>query len=171
MADIDVFGYLGGEDDFSSTFPLPFRVLFLTVSGRRHEGGRVAWLTHPRPPQFATVAGFATNLHLLAYLGIDTSLVLDIRLDDYRGSHRTQSGQLAPFVHPSRLFPPIYGLALCGLAWTTLGWFVFAKITGGVPEEMVRWRGIPAFTAIAVGIATVAPWNVLYRKERMMFLK
>lgn len=117
------------------------------------------------------MAGFATNLHLLAYLGIDTSLVLDIRLDDYRGSHRAPSSAPAPFVHPSRLFPPIYSLAFCGLAWTTVNWIVFARITGGVPEEMVKWRGIPAFTAIAVGIATVAPWNFLYRKERMMFLR
>ncbi|KAK4702935.1 hypothetical protein P7C70_g3281, partial [Phenoliferia sp. Uapishka_3] len=170
MSDIDTIG--NSLNDFSSTFPLPFRVLFLTVSIPKSSSRAACWLlTSFVSPQFATVGGFATNLHLLAYLGIDTSLVLDIRLDDYRGSHRAPSATPAPFVHPSRLFPPIYSLAFCGLAWTTASWLVFARITGGVPEEMVKWRAIPAVTAIAVGLAAIAPFNVLHRKERMMFLR
>ncbi|KAM0751604.1 EXS-domain-containing protein [Meredithblackwellia eburnea MCA 4105] len=150
--DIDVQGT--AAYDFSSTFPLPFRVQFLT---------------------FATIAGFATNLHLLAFLGIDTSLVLDVRLEDYRPSQRSNLQQTsslpAPYVHPSRLYPPIYSLAFLGLAWTTFGWLVFSKITGGIPEEMVRWRAIPALSAIVCFVAAVVPFNILFRKERMMLLR
>lgn len=164
MADIDA-----GPSawDFSSSYPLPFRVLFLS---------------------FSTLLGFATNLHILAYLGIDTSLVLDIRLDDYRsasasigpsgsggggggGSGGGGGRNTAPFVHPSRLYPPLYALSALGFVWVCLGWLVFMKITGGDPEQMVLWRGVPMFTAIVVGAAAVAPLNVLYRKERMMFLR
>lgn len=157
--DIDSPPVFSSAYDFSSRYPLPFRVLFLS---------------------FATLLGFATNLHLLAFLGIDTSLVLDIRLDDYRGisnsgntgpSHLLPRAGPSPFVHPSRLYPPVYALAVLGLAWTAMGWLVFSAITGGEPELMVQWRGVPAFVAVAVGVATVAPWNVLYKRERMMFLR
>lgn len=77
----------------------------------------------------------------------------------------------APFVHPTKLYPPLYTLAALGLAWTAFGWFVFSKVTKGVPEEMVKWRIIPALVAVVCGVATVAPWNVLHRKERFMFLR
>lgn len=159
---MDIDAQLSGYD-FSSTFPLPFRVLFLS---------------------FSTLFAFATNLHLLAYLGIDTSLVLDIRLDDYRSTSTTSTSNnnnnnnnnnnsrtQTPFVHPSRLYPPIYGLAIVGLGWTAVGWMLFSWVTAGDPVQMVRWRGIPAFVALVVGGAAVAPINTLYRKERFMFLR
>ena len=136
---------------FGLSYPLPFRVLFLS---------------------FSTLFGFATNLHLLSHLGIDTAHVLDIRLDDYRnlGSSSLLPRAPAPFVHPSRLYPPLYALSALGIAWTTFGWMVFAQITGGDPEQMSNWRAVPAFVALVVGAAAVAPWNALYRRERMMFL-
>lgn len=154
MADIDAVGVDTGWD-FGSRFPLPFRVLFLSC---------------------ATLFGFATNLHLLAFLGIDTSLVLDIRLDDFRpGGTSTAASHLprsaAPFVHPSRLYPPLYALSTLGAAWTLLGWSVFLKITDGDPQEMVQWRVVPAFVALVVGATALAPWNILFRKQRMMFLR
>ncbi|KAK4058143.1 protein-ER retention protein [Microbotryomycetes sp. JL221] len=150
--------------------------------------------------KFATLLGWATNLHLLAYLGIDTSLVLDIRLDDYLGaasallpmtSSQAIAGQTttaasaaagvagagavraqaAPFVHPSRLYPPLYVLAAIGFLWTTVSWAVFMKLTSGDVVEMVKWRGVPTFSAFAVGAVALMPFNVLYKKERMMFLR
>ena len=138
-------------ESFGQSWPIPFRVLWLS---------------------FMTLVGFATNLHLLAFLGIDTSLVLDIRLDSGVGapvSHLPRAA--APFVHPSRLYPPLYSLAALGLAWTAIGWSVFMKLTGGDPIEMVRWRGVPAFVALMVGAVSIAPVNIMYRKQRFMFLR
>lgn len=157
MADIDT---VTSARDFGSSYPLPFRVLFLSS---------------------ATLLGFATNLHLLAYLGIDTSLVLDIRLDDWRGTSTAtttttapnvaNSRQPSPFVHPSRLYPPLYTLAGLAMVWIALGWLAFMKVTGGDPQIMVQWRALPIVTAGAVGLAAVIPLNVLYKRERMMFLR
>ncbi|KAK4054740.1 protein-ER retention protein [Microbotryomycetes sp. JL201] len=175
VAEIDV---VGAGWDFASRFPLPFRIQVL---------------------QFALLLGWATNLHLLAFLGIDTSLVLDIRLDDYRGiassllptSNAIQSGtssagaaaaaaagvagattrSQAPFVHPSRLYPPLYILAGLGFLWTTVSWAVFMRLTGGDAVEMVKWRGVPAFSAFAVGTVALMPMNILFKKERMMFIR
>lgn len=138
--------------DFSGRYPLPFRVLFLS---------------------FTTVLGFATNLHLLAALGIDTALVLDIRVDSDRPqSHPSsvRSPVVGPLAHPARLYPPIYGLAGLGLAWTVLGWWMFLFVTGGDPASMVRWRVFPVLTALAVGAGAVCPWRMLYKRERMMYL-
>lgn len=134
---------------FSSRYPIPFRVLFLS---------------------FATLLGFATNLHILAYLGIDTAFVLDIRSTS-SGSLGTRNQSPAAYLHPSRLYPPIYHLSLLGLLWTTVGWVLFAKLTGGDPQQMVEWRSVPAFVVFVAGLALIVPWNALYRRERMMFLR
>ncbi|SCV68909.1 BQ2448_1030 [Microbotryum intermedium] len=153
MADIDTGIVVGSPSSihFGAQYPLPFRVLFLTCS---------------------TVFAFATNLHLLAFLGIDTALVLDVRLDDYTRVNTSHPPRAvtAPFAHPSRLYPPIYGLAAVGMLWTLLGWSVFLKLSGGLVDQMVKWRAVPAITAVVVALATVCPWNVLYRKERLMFV-
>lgn len=135
---------------FGSSYPLPFRVLALS---------------------FASLFLFASNLHTLAYLGVDTAEVLDVRVHSGRVSSLPTRNAASPFVHPSKLYPPLYGLAAAGFAWTALGWFVFGTITGGEVEQMVRWRAVPGVVMLVVGAAVVGPWDVLYRKERYMFLR
>ncbi|GAA5895545.1 hypothetical protein JCM5296_006793 [Sporobolomyces johnsonii] len=147
--------------EFGTRYPLPFRILFLS---------------------FLTVLGFATNLHLLAALGIDTASILDVRLEPpshlpITSSTRERDRTSGPassahpvLVHPRKLYPPLYSLALLGLAWTAAGWALFRKMTGGLEDAMLRWRGEPAFIALAVGAALVLPGNVLHRKQRLMFL-
>ncbi|GAA6040794.1 hypothetical protein JCM8097_003304 [Rhodosporidiobolus ruineniae] len=157
-ADIDSTLPTSALVDFGVRFPLPFRILFLS---------------------FCTLLGFATNLHLLAYLGIDTALVLDIRLNNQptlASSTSSSSSRLPPlsaptppYAHPSRLYPPLYHLALVGLAWTAVGWLAFRTITGHDETSMNAWRGLPAFTALAVGAALVWPGNVLYKRQRAQF--
>ncbi|BGP13035.1 protein-ER retention protein [Rhodosporidiobolus nylandii] len=148
--------------DFGSRYPLPFRILFLSA---------------------LTVLGFATNLHLLAYLGIDTALVLDVRLEaaahllptsSLSPSAASSSGrpppapsaaQPPPYVHPTKLYPPLYQLGLLALAWTALGWLAFRNLTGGEADAMNAWRGEPAFVAMVVGAALIWPGNVLAIKR------
>lgn len=57
------------------------------------------------------------------------------------------------------------------MVWIALGWLAFMKVTGGDPQIMVQWRALPIVTAGAVGLAAVIPLNVLYKRERMMFLR
>lgn len=155
--------------NFNSNFPLPFRVLFLT---------------------FSTIFCFATNLHFLYFIGIDTSTILDIRLEDYRlnstftsisttnsstnnndNSFLTTNRILTPFVHPSKLFPPIYKLSILGLLWSFLGLILFNFLTENDKNKMFKFRIIPTFFILVVLISIFAPWNILYQKERYMFLR
>ena len=119
---------------------------------------------------FTTVFGFGTNLHLLSFLGIDTAKVLDVRAEDYRQLPHGRGGN-AQFVHPSRLYPPLYALAVMGWLWTAFGWSVFHRLAGDDTARMVQWRAVPAVVALVALSAILAPMNVLYRKERMMFLR
>ena len=119
---------------------------------------------------FTTVFGFATNLHLLSFLGIDTAKVLDVRAEEYRQLPHGRVGN-AQFVHPSRLYPPLYALAVIGWLWTAFGWSVFHRLAGSDAARMVEWRAVPAIVALVALAAIFAPMNGLYRKERMMFLR
>jgi len=137
--------------DFSTQYPLPFRVLFLS---------------------FTTLLGFGTNLHILAKLGIDTALVLDIHKDSDRPPHLTPTErQPGPLAHPTSLYGPIYGLAGLGLLWTVVGWQLFMWATGGDPETMVKWRIMPVLTGLVVGAGCVCPWRILFKRERFMYLR
>lgn len=133
--------------EFGTQYPLPFRILFLA---------------------FATLLGYATNLHLLAYLGIDTALVLDRRVHA-----RAPPGGANPLVHPSTLYGPLYSLAAGGLVWSTLGWLSWRSLVQGAAGQSVGedWRSVPTLTVLAVAIALVVPANVLCRRERYMFLR
>ncbi|GAA5839567.1 hypothetical protein JCM11251_003548 [Rhodosporidiobolus azoricus] len=164
----------GDLAEFSIAYPLPFRILFLST---------------------LTLLGFATNLHLLAYLGIDTAAVLDVRLQppahllpNAIPSSSASSAALSsparpgalptspsaapppPYAHPTKLYPPLYQLGLLGLAWTAVGWLAFRNLTGGDEAAMNAWRGEPAFVAVVVGAALVWPGNVLCRRQRMQFI-
>jgi EXS family len=78
--------------DFSEHFPLPLRVLSLLTLG---------------------AYAFASNLHLLRLLGLDAAFIFDFRLPHEIGHTH---------IHPSRLYPPIYHLALSYTAFTAAGW-------------------------------------------------
>ncbi|GAA5969947.1 hypothetical protein JCM3765_002318 [Sporobolomyces pararoseus] len=139
-------------DDFSLRFPLPFRILLLT---------------------FLTVIGFATNLHILSSLGIDTSQVLDIRLDHPPSISSNGNSNPPPLVHPTKLYQPLYQLGLSGLSATSVGWLVYKALTRGLGtrEEMEEWKWFPAFVAIGLTAVCFIPWNWACRRQRFMFLR
>lgn len=146
--------------EFGFRYPLPFRILALSA---------------------VTLAGFATNAHLLHRLGIDTATVLDIRLDqpgssaslpltDTNPNHIPPPTQ-APYVHPSKVYPPLYSLAAAALAWTAAGWISFRALAGTDPDAAVRWRILPAAFLVAAAVALCWPGNTLCRRERFRFLR
>jgi hypothetical protein len=127
---------------FSEGFPLAFRIATLGSLG---------------------VFAWALVLHILAKLGIDTAVVLDVRLEEEgmpSGSH---------FIHPSRFYPPMYRLSLAAWAWTALGMTLYT-IFGHAGEGAVGRLLPPAFMVGGL-VAFVAPWDRLYRRERFMMLR
>ncbi|KAK8847440.1 hypothetical protein IAR55_005298 [Kwoniella newhampshirensis] len=205
---------------FSASFPLPFRVLFLIGLAQ------LLW---------------AINLHVLSWLGLDTSWILDLReaVDvDPPSSVVGEGGSLAldigeeadllvggggaggrvielserPHPHPhfaiatttrslgsaislssepdqmpdtpvrprnppsgtgrtvrpqsSKLHGPIYKLFLLYTAWCGGGWVLFRVLSGGVEEEMEKWRVVPGLLALGVGAAVVVPWRGVGERER-----
>ena len=132
---------------FSLLYPLPFRILALT---------------------FLTILGFGTNLHILSSLGIDTSAVLDIRLDHPTGA----GGGASQLVHPSKLFGPLYKLASAGLGLTGIGWIGYRMMTKGLGESETRdWVWFPALVAMGLIGVGCLPLNVACRRQRYMFLR
>lgn len=139
--------------DFGLRYPLPLRILVLSA---------------------LTVAAFASNLHLLAHLGIDTAQVLDIRLDRHLLPATRAQGPLPPappYVHPTKLYPPLYSLALATLAWAAAVHLAFARLTAAQPDLVVRYRLVPVAAVAAVLAALCWPANVLCRRERFRFLR
>jgi hypothetical protein len=152
--------------EFSASFPLPFRVLFLVG---------------------LAILLWALNLHVLGLLGLDVSWVLDIRdsddadlgdgsrgadggfngsFDDNHGDEKPASSPrpLTPnrFVGPTRapgahLAGPVYRLFLIYAAWCTGGWIVFRVLTGSDTGAMERLRGVVGLVCLGPVLAALLP--------------
>jgi hypothetical protein len=150
---------------FSASFPLPFRVLFLVGLAQ------ILW---------------ATNLHILHLLGLDTAWILDVRdhgpslddiplLDNDVGSleiPHSSSVRQTPRLEDSiavdsgKLHQPVYRLFLLYTAWVGGGWIVFRVVTGGEPESMESWRWLVGVIAVGAAVGALAPWRGAGQRER-----
>jgi len=148
---------------FSASFPLPFRVLFLVGLAQ------LLW---------------ATNLHILHVLGLDTAWILDFRDrggDEDIQLETTLTTLEAPSVSPGReaarfgasnrvesgkLYQPVYKLFLLYTAWVGGGWIVFRMVTGGEAESMESWRWLVGVIAIGAAVGALAPWRGTGQGER-----
>ena len=145
-----------GDDigtSFSVSFPLALRILCLTTLG---------------------VAGWATNLHVLCLLGIDTGSLLDVRVSETNAApaSSTSSPPSLPHlvhIHPSRLYPPIYAAAGSLVLWTALGVGVYSAF--GRDVDSWNHRFIPIIFLLSALLALIAPWDRLKKRERYMFLR
>ena len=142
---------------FSAAFPLPYRSLFLIGAG---------------------ILGWATNLHFLSVLGVDTGYALEIR----RGSSQHVSHSPLPsasrnsryfnsFAHPGSLFRPVYKIFTFYATWTGLSWFLFRLWTGTKPDVINEYKAMPTVTAVLVLAVLFCPFNILYKAERTVFLR
>ncbi|WWC59509.1 uncharacterized protein I303_102065 [Kwoniella dejecticola CBS 10117] len=179
---------------FSSSFPLPFRVLFLIGLAQ------LLW---------------AINLHALSSLGLDVSWILDLRddpdpdepLEDqevveagegpgsrpielsttpskltipkHRGTISLDDDELEPdtpvrpnqstrIIRPpsNKLHGPVYKLFLLYSAWCGSGWLIFRLLSNGIEEEMERWRIIPGLLWVGIIAAVLIPWRGIGERER-----
>jgi len=179
--------------EFSASFPLPFRVLFLVG---------------------LAILLWAANLHVLALLGIDVSWVLDIRDgddadvlgvdadrhatfdildngddDEQRLKSSSNSKHASPTRTPARtptltprrtptpslgvprppsvrLYGPVYRLFVAYTAWCFGGWLVFRLITAGDTVQMERFRGLVALVCLGPIVAALVPLRGYGARER-----
>ncbi|WWD00635.1 hypothetical protein V866_007570 [Kwoniella sp. B9012] len=163
---------------FSSSFPLPFRVLFLIGLAQ------LLW---------------AVNLHVLHVLGLDISWILDLRddpdppLDEPETEERgielsvpsslpktiSLDDELEPdtpirsraserIIRPpsNKLHGPVYKLFLLYSAWCGSGWIIFRILTNGIEDEMERWRVIPGLLWVGILAGMFVPWRGVGERER-----
>jgi hypothetical protein len=139
--EIDALAALSSvSNSLSASFPLPFRILVLVSLGA------FCW---------------ATNLHVLHLLGIDTAVVLDIRSLSSPNEH----------IHPSKLYTPVYQLAASLAAWTGLCWVVGFQVIGGGNGEAATGKAIAALSLFLAGILLFLPAERLKKSERMLLIR
>ncbi|KAG8710008.1 hypothetical protein FRC08_017761 [Ceratobasidium sp. 394] len=144
---------------FHTSFPLPYRVFLLIGLG---------------------IFFWATNLHVLHLLGIDTVWVLDLRRDKLPASSpptplpTTRTAEL-PYdissLEAVSLYKSVYKLLVSYGLWIGAGWACFRWMTGGVSKSVDAYKTLPAFTAVGIIFGLVCPFNVLMKRERYRFLR
>jgi EXS family len=146
---------IGQLSPFSVAFPLPYRVLFLIGVGG------LCW---------------ATNLHSLEALGIDTLHVLQIRGDKPSLPSSLYGRQYLPhnissLSYAHSLHPPIYRLLFVYFAWIAAGWLGFAYFTGGSVVDLDTYKLIPIITWLGVIAATMVPVSTVLQAQRSLFYR
>lgn len=138
---------------FSAAFPLPYRSLFLIGAG---------------------ILAWATNLHFLSVLGVDTGYALEIRRGGPQHalpSASRNSNYFNSFVHPGSLFRPVYKLFAYYAMWTGLSWFLFRLWTRTRPDVINEYKTMPTVTAVFLLAVLFCPFNILFKAERTAFLR
>lgn len=140
----------------STHYPVPFRCIFLVGIG---------------------IFFWATNLHILYLLGIDTGSTLDIRNPSSGFNEQSSTlsspppSRLNSFVHPSTLYRPIYRLGFIYSLVGLIGWLAFSTLTKGDPVLVDKYRHIPFLTAFALLAIIFSPLNHFQKRERYAFLQ
>lgn len=144
----------GLVSSFSAVFPLPFRVLALVGFGG------LCW---------------ATNLHILDWLGIDTALALQIphhRPTNGLPSHTPPiSSPISSFpgslhAHPSSLYPPVYRVAATYISFVTGGWLLFYMLSQGDANALNASKWVPAICFTVILVAAIIPLRDVYGVQR-----
>lgn len=138
--------------DIASTaaFPLPFRVLFLIGVG---------------------ILGWATNLHGLDVLGVDTVTAMDLRTDEGY-LPRSLPSRLGGFrlLSESTNYAPIYRLFTTYSVWSFFSWVFFRYATYGNVQLVDLFAYIPAISTLFVLAVLISPFDIFQKRERDMFL-
>lgn len=133
--------------EFSASFPLPFRVLFLVG---------------------LAILLWAVNLHVLSLLGLDVSWALDIRDGDDADHilNEPQPPRTPNHIPSAYLYGPVYKLFVAYTAWCVGGWAAFRFLSGDDTDAMERWRGFVGLVCIVPLAVSLAPWRGIGYRER-----
>ncbi|KAI5123051.1 hypothetical protein M0805_000486 [Coniferiporia weirii] len=139
------------EAPFATSFPLPFRVLFLTGTGL------LCW---------------ATNLHVLHILHVDVSAALDLRtLDTYSVNHNGPLRLSAPGPPAALVLArAVYRLFFAYALWVFAAWSIFRLATHGDPMLVDSHKFIPTVAALSLLMFAISPFNILEKRTRDQFL-
>ena len=163
------------EIAFSTTFPLPYRVLALGAVG---------------------ILGWSTNLHGLNLLGIDAATALElstlqpkpkgVRCSSPPHSSSLFSGPDTPDLsstplpthngwklvpHPSSIYRPVYRLFLQYSLLVLASWGLYYRHSGGGKLELVDlFKFIPAVTMISLAMFLVCPFVMFENRVSDKFL-
>ncbi|KAG0701347.1 EXS family-domain-containing protein [Suillus ampliporus] len=139
---------LGLTVPLATSFPLPFRVLFLIGLG---------------------ILGWATNLHGLHLLGIDAPSALELHsgrvfLPTTSSPSRTHS--------PARMsYMPVYRLFAGYATWCFVGWSFFRLVTRSNTMLVDTFKYIPAVCSLGVLTTLICPYEMCQKRERDLFLQ
>ncbi|KAG8869943.1 hypothetical protein FRB97_000602 [Tulasnella sp. 331] len=152
---------MDGEDILASSafIPLPFRVLGLVGLG---------------------ILCWATNLHILHLLGIDTANVLETRPDKLPLSlppspqpvlsHDSSSSLGSSHQSSASLHRPVYRLLIIYSVWVIATYVAFKMAINGDMKMMDRSRSIATLASIGALTGLFCPFNILQKRERDIFL-
>ncbi|KAF8973090.1 EXS family-domain-containing protein [Flammula alnicola] len=132
------------------SFPLPYRALFLVGLG---------------------ILGWATNLHGLDGLRVDVVAAMDLRTDPSSSKVVMPMHHSAPFNHSKAmvLYHAAYRIFFYYSGLCLLSWSLYRLVTQG-DRTLVDYYGyIPVFTAIAILLILICPYNIILKTEREKF--
>lgn len=144
----------GLVSSFSAVFPLPFRVLALLGLGG------LCW---------------ATNLHVLDWLGIDTAQALQVPHHKPSNGLPSHTPPVNPPVtsfpgsihaHPTTLYPPVYRVVATYIAIVAGGWLVFYTLTRGEVIVLDSAKWVPAICYTIIAVAAILPLRDIYGAQR-----
>lgn len=138
----------GDPTPLATSFPLPFRALFLIGLG---------------------ILGWATNLHGLHLLGIDAPSILE--LQSGRGFLPTSSSPSRAFPSVRASYTSIYRLFAGYSTWCFLGWSFFRLATNSNVMLVDSFKYIPALSSLGVLITLICPYEICKKRERDAFLQ
>ncbi|OJA09866.1 hypothetical protein AZE42_06264 [Rhizopogon vesiculosus] len=141
---------LGDEIPLATSFPLPFRVLFLIGFG---------------------ILGWATNLHVLHLFGIDAPSALELHSHSGRISLPTTSSHSRALSSARAYYTPIYRLFAAYSAWCLVGWSFFRLVTGSNTMLVDGFKYIPALSSLGVLTVLICPYEICQKHERDVFLQ
>jgi hypothetical protein len=149
----------GLVSSFSAIFPLPFRVLSLVGLGG------LCW---------------ASNLHILDWLGVDTAQALQILhhnaqngLPSHLMPHPILDSPLSGSIHahPSTLYPPIYRIVGAYISFITSGWLLFYLLTQNDIGFLDATKWVPAICFTVILVSSVLPLRDTYGTQRSYLYK
>jgi hypothetical protein len=146
------------DSSFVVAFPLPFRVLFLAGLG---------------------ILGWASNLHGLRLLGVDSASALDLRAHERASVPALPLSADGRHTHGARepsadgavsLSSPLYRLAICYGFWFAAAWLLYRSATYDDPALVNSFKYIPSVCALVVLICMLSPLDFMQKPERDAFI-
>lgn len=142
----------GGSDHGQNVvFPLPYRIFLLLGLG---------------------ILGWASNLHVLDALDVDTVQALDLRTEDNPPVRLpVTQREHANGSRAHTLIRTTYKVFLAYSVFCTASWIIYRLKTKGDPLLVDSYGHIPVITSCLLVLAVICPFDLFYKSERDKFIQ